>query len=120
MSTHGILGLLALLLTLVVGVSGVVTAGMMQWYTGDKPWAERDKVYRVAKLHRYSSYVMLLLGNAVCSGGTATYFSKIGFGWWGNFAVCTSLLFLILVGIHECVMRRYNRRNFKLIEGVEL
>ena len=71
-------------------------------------------------MHRYSSYAWLLLGNAVCSGGVATYFSKIGFGWWGNFAISTCLLLLILIGIHECLMRRYNRRNFKLIEGPEL
>ena len=48
MSTHGILGLLALLLTLFVGVSGIIVASMMQWYNGDKPWAGRDKVYKVA------------------------------------------------------------------------
>ena len=81
----------------------------MQWYTGDKPWAERDKVYRVAQVHRYSAYFMLLLGNGVCSGGIATYFSKIGYGWYGTFGVCTSIVFLICLGLHEFLLRYYNK-----------
>ena len=78
----------------------------MQWYTGDKPWAERDKVYRVAQVHRYSSYIMLLLGNGVCSGGIATYFSKIGYGIWGVFGVSSSAIFLFLVVLHEFCLTR--------------
>ena len=61
---------------------------------------------------------MLLLGNGVCSGGIATYFSKIGFGWYGNFGVCTSAFFLIMVGVHEFVMRRNNKKNFNLVSGL--
>ena len=63
---------------------------------------------------------MLLLGNGVCSGGIATYFSKIGFGWYGNFAVLTSVFFLLMIGIHEFVMRRNNRLNYNLIDGDDL
>ena len=63
---------------------------------------------------------MLLLGNGVCSGGIATYFSKIGYGIWGTFGVSTSIFFLLCLGLHEFFMRRYNRRNFKLIEGDKL
>ena len=119
-STHAILGLIALVMTLFVGISGLITAFMMQCYDGEKSWAERDKVYKVARVHRYSSYLMLLLGNGVCSGGIATYFSKIGYGIWGTFGVCSSIFFLLMVGLHEFLMRRYNRRNFKLIEGDKL
>ena len=117
---HSILGLLAFIITVFVGLTGLMTSCMMSFYDGDKPWAERDKVYNVAKVHRYSSYLMLALGNGVCSGGIATYFSKIGYGIWGTFGVCSSVFFLLMVGIHECIMRRYNRKNFKLIEGEEL
>ena len=119
-NAHSILGLIALILTIFVGVTGFITAAMMSCYNGDKAWAERDKVYNVAKVHRYSSYFMLLLGNGVCSGGIATYFSKIGYGIWGTFGVSTSIFFLLMVGLHEFFMRRYNRRNFKLIEGQAL
>ena len=98
----------------------MITAGMMHFYKGNKDWHERDAHYTVAKVHRYSSYLMLALGNGVCSGGIATYFSKIGFGIWGTFGVCTSIFFLLTVALHECCLRRYNKRNYKLIEGIEL
>ena len=60
---------------------------------------------------------MLLLGNGVCSGGIATYFSLIDYGLWGTFGVCTSIGFLILLGIHEFCLRRLKRKEYKLIEG---
>lgn len=63
---------------------------------------------------------MLVLGNGVCSGGVATYFSKIGYGIWGTFGVCTSVIFILMVVVHEFIMRRHNKQNFKLIEGDEL
>ena len=90
-------------------MTGILTAWFMQFYDGDKPWAERDRVYNYAKVHRYSSYLMLILGNGVCSGGIATYFSKIGFGIWGNFGACTSIVFLFAIAVHECLLRRLNR-----------
>lgn len=117
---HSVLGLIALIITLFVGITGMMTAGMMSYYNGDKSWAERDRVYNVAKVHRWSSYFMLLLGNGVCSGGIATYFSKIGYGIWGTFGVTSSIFFLLLLFVHEYIKRRYNRNNFKLIEGEEL
>ena len=120
MGPHNILGLIALIVTIFVGFTGMITSAMMSCYNGDKPWAERDKVYNIAKIHRWSSYFMLLLGNGVCSGGIATYFSLIDYGLWGTFGVCTSIFFLILLGLHEYFMRRYNHKNFKLIEGREL
>ena len=73
-----------------------------------------------AKVHRYSSYFMLLLANGVSSGGIATYFSKIGYGVWGTFGVTTSIFFLLLLGFHEFWMRRYNRKQFNIIEGEDL
>ena len=63
---------------------------------------------------------MLLLGNGVCSGGIATYFSKIGYGWYGTYGVCTSIAFLICLALHEFFLWRYNRWNYNLIEGIEL
>ena len=89
----------------------------MQWYDGEKEWAERDKVYNVAKVHRWSSYVMLILANGVCSGGFATYMSSTGYGYWGTFGLATSIVFLALISIHEACMRKNSKKRFKLIEG---
>lgn len=120
LNPHSILGTIALLLTLFVGITGMITSGMMHFYTGDKDWNERDKVYKVARVHKISSYFMLLLGNAVCSGGIASYFSLIGYGIWGTFAVCTSIFFLIMIAIYEYILRKYNKNKFHIIEGDEL
>ena len=119
MNAHSLLGLICLILTLVVGGSGFATAGMMAWYDGDPDWAERDKVFYVARFHRYISYFMLILGNGVCSGGVATYFAKIGYGVWGVFGISSSFIFLLLYVIHEYILRRFNSKiqNVKLIEG---
>jgi len=112
-NVHCVLGLIALLLSIFVGVTGVVTAGMMQLSTKESSeWTERDKHYNIAKVHRYASWIMLILGNGVCSGGIATYFSKIGYGIYGTFAVCSSSIFLVLIAIHEWLVRKHNRRNF--------
>ena len=92
----------------------------MQWYNGDEPWNTKDKVMDVAKMHRYSAYFMLVVGNGVCSGGVATYFARIGYGIWGTFGICSSALFLLMVVLHEYLMRRYNERNFQIIEGEKL
>mmetsp|Transcript_14883 Transcript_14883/g.20153 ORF Transcript_14883/g.20153 Transcript_14883/m.20153 type:complete len:161 (+) Transcript_14883:751-1233(+) len=120
MSVHSVLGMIALALLLLAGGSGIVTAFMMQFYKGDPEWAERDKVYNVAKAHRYISYIMLLWGNSVVTGGCWTYLKKIGFDPWGPICLIEITFFGLLWTIHECCLRRYNRHNFKIIEGDDL
>ena len=109
LSVHSILGILALILVLLASISGLATAGMMMFYDGDKDWSDRDKVYNVARAHRYISYVMLLWGNAVVTGGTWTYLKKIGFDPWGPITLMEITLFGLLWIAHECILRKYNR-----------
>ena len=117
LSVHSVLGILALVLLFLTGVSGIATAFMMGFYNSDPEWAAKDKVYNVAKAHRYISYVMLLWGNALVTGGTWTYLEKIGFDPWGPVALVEITFFGLLWVFHECILRRYNRKNFKIIEG---
>lgn len=119
-SVHSILGIIALALLFLTGGTGIVTAWMMRFYNGDPQWADRDKVYNVAKAHRYISYVMLLVGNAVVTGGTWTYLEKIGSGPYGPLALLEITFFGLLWIAHECILRRYNRKNFKIVEGEEI
>ena len=120
MSVHSVLGLIALILVVATGGSGMLTSGMMMFYNGDKEWADRDKVYNIAKAHRYISYVMLIWANAVVTGGTWTYLKKIGFSPYGPIALVEITFFGGLWIIHELILRRYNRKNFKIIEGNDL
>ena len=64
--------------------------------------------------------MMLLLGNGVCSGGIATYFTLINYGVWGTFGLCSSIIFLAFWAIHEVMLRRSNRLNSELIDGARL
>ena len=59
---------------LVASISGSVAAGTMRFYNGDKEWAEKERVTRIAKIHRYSSYVALLFGGVATSSGLGHYF----------------------------------------------
>ena len=120
MGVHSVLGLIALVLILIVGGSGIATSSMMMFYEDKKAWRDRDKVYNVAKFHRYVSYLMLIWGNAVVTGGTWTYLKKIGFEPWGPIALIEITLFGLLWMIHECCLRRYNKNNFKIVEGDKL
>jgi len=41
----------------------------MRFYNGDKPWPEKERVERVAKIHRFFGYFMLLFGNLTVMTG---------------------------------------------------
>lgn len=119
-SVHSVLGLFCLILVSLAGGSGLLTSCMMMFYNNDKSWADRDKVYNIAKFHRYVSYVTLIWANSVVTGGTWTYLKKIGFDPWGPIALLEILFFGLLWMLHECCLRRYNRQNFKIVEGDDL
>ena len=63
---------------------------------------------------------MLIFANSVVTGGTWTYLNKIGFDPWGPIALVEIAFFGTLWVIHEIILRRYNKRNFKIVEGDQL
>ena len=48
----------------------------MMGYSKDKAWTPQEKATMIGKIHRYSSYIMILFANIVVSGGTITYSLK--------------------------------------------
>lgn len=76
-SWHHAFGTTCLFLTILGSLSGTVTAGVMRAYNGDKPWSEKEKVERIAKIHRWAGYIMLLVGNVTCMTGIGYYFNEI-------------------------------------------
>ena len=54
----------------------MVTAGLMAFYKGDKPWTDHDKARRVAMYHRYFGYFILAVANATCMAGVINYVMK--------------------------------------------
>lgn len=107
---HNILGIVTLFVTVVGGLSGPATAGTMKMYNGDKPWAERERVERVAKFHRMAGYTMLFLGNVTAMTGIGHYFGDILQGDNRKILGVISLLsFCFIVMVLEAIYRLRNK-----------
>ena len=87
------------------------TAATMKAYKGDKPWTEKQRVERIAKIHRIFGYIMLFLGNWGIWSGLSDYYqyklySLGGRVNWGSYSM---ILFLILVITFEVIYRLRNK-----------
>ena len=71
---HYTVGTITLFLTILGSLSGTATASIMKAYNGDKSWSEKEKVQRVAKIHRWFGYAMLFVGNYTCMSGIGFYY----------------------------------------------
>ena len=115
-SIHNVIGSLAVVLTVVVSVTGSFTAAVMQFYRGDKPWSKREKVELVARIHRYFGYLMLFVGNvAVMTGAGHYYGEKMKGDERRILGVFSMLVFCILVVIFEAIYRIRNRYSLGLV-----
>lgn len=109
---HEVIGWLVVVVTIPGAMSGVFTAATMKMYKGDKPWTEKQRVERVAKIHRYFGYVMLLLGNWGIMSGVGNYYQYKLFGLveernnWGFYSM---FIFLTLVITFEVIYRLRNK-----------
>jgi len=52
----------------------MATIATMKHYHGDKDWSEKERVERIAKIHRIAGYFMLFIGNYTIMSGLLTYF----------------------------------------------
>ena len=78
-SAHGILGLICMLCSAVVGASGFACVCVMHESKSQR-WTKVERVTVVARIHRYAGYVMLFFGNLITSGGLVTYVFGISGG----------------------------------------
>jgi uncharacterized membrane protein len=100
-SIHGILGLLGMIITFLVGVSGVVTIWVM-FRAADERWEKHERITAIARIHRITGYVMLVFGNIIVSGGITTYLVSLGFGGKsaiGFFCITTWILCLVIMAM---------------------
>ena len=75
-STHTTFGNLCLIVTLIGAISGSLTAGMMR-FKNDKPWTAEEKATKVARIHRWFGYFMILLGNFSAASGIGHYYGDV-------------------------------------------
>ena len=61
-------------MTVLGSLTGMATIATMKHYHGDKDWSEKERVERIAKIHRIAGYFMLFIGNYTIMSGLLTYF----------------------------------------------
>ena len=71
---HNGLGSLSVVMAIIVSLTGSLTAATMRFYNGDKAWSEKERVRKIAKIHRIFGYLMLFIGNASIMTGISHYF----------------------------------------------
>ena len=107
---HNALGSLTVVCTLFGSFMGTYTAALMQFYNGDKPWSKEEKVQLVARIHRYSGYTMLFIGNAAIMTGVGHYFGdRLKGDERRVLGIFSFVVFCVLVAIFEAVFRIRNK-----------
>ena len=107
---HYILGTITLFVTMLGSLSGMLTIGTMRMYNGDKDWSEKEKIERIAKIHRYFGYFMLFIGNITIMSGCMHYFGEVLAGDNRNMLGVVSMLsFCFLVVLFETIYRFRNK-----------
>lgn len=109
-SVHNGLGTITLFVTILGTLTGSITAGVMRFYNGDKPWSEKERVEQIAKIHRWAGYLMLFIGNACCMTGVGHYYGDIlNDEKSAPLGVASLLLFIFLVVLFEVIHRLRNK-----------
>ena len=90
----------------------------MRMYNGDKDWAEKERVERIAKIHRYAGYFMLFIGNLTIMSGCFHYFGEVLAGDNRNIlGVISMLSFCFLVVLFETIYRLRNKYSLGHIKN---
>ena len=109
-TTHNAMGTATLFITIFGSISGIATAVTMQAYNGDKPWTKKERVEKVAKIHRIAGYTMLFIGNGTIASGLGYYYGKIMEGDGRKvLGVMSVLSFVLFVMIFESIFRIRNK-----------
>jgi hypothetical protein len=73
---HQVMGVVTIMISSVTSILGIVAAGLMAFYKGDKPWTDHDKARKAAFYHRCFGYFILIAANATCMAGLINYVMK--------------------------------------------
>lgn len=112
---HSLAGFFSCCITMIVGLSGSFTAALMQ-FKRRQEWIPRESVTNAAKFHRYSGYVMLLIGNATAMSGIQHYYGEVVMDYdMAPLGLISLLIFIVLVFIFEFFYRLANHRSDMVI-----
>jgi len=114
---HHAFGSLTVVITIAGALTGTITAAMMRFYNGDKPWSKQEKVEIIGKIHRYSGYLMLLIGNAAIMTGVGHYYgNRLKNDERRVLGIFSLIVFLVLVAIFEGLYRTRNKYSMGHIQ----
>ena len=112
---HSLAGFISCCITMIVGLSGSLTAGLMR-FRRHQEWEPRECVTDAAKFHRYSGYIMLLMGNVTAMLGILHYFCEVVMDIeMACLGFISLLTFVLLVILFEFFYRLANRRSDMVI-----
>ena len=118
---HTTVGWVCCIITIPGALTGSAAATIMRFYNGDKDWSEKERVTRIAKIHRWFGYVMLLMGAAGMTTGIGYYYKFIikqeADGMQLNMLSLLSFIFLII--IFETIYRVRNKYSLGHIKTPE-
>ena len=118
---HNALGTICVVATAIGALAGYVTAGMQAFYNEKEPWTKKDKALFVAKIHRWSGYVMLFIGNAAIMTGVGHYYGdKLKGDERKVLGFFSCIVFVILVAIFEGIYRIRNNYSMGHIETPDI
>ena len=117
---HNLFGTIFLFLAILGALTGYVLGGLMKFYQGDKAWSPKEKAEIIGKIHRWSGYTLLLLGNITLASGIGHYYDDIMDGDKRKALAPLSLLtFVLLVAIFETIYRLRNKYSLGQIKATE-
>ena len=112
---HSVLGIIACCFTVVVAVSGSVTWGLM--FKSASEWKPREAITQAGKLHRWSGYLMLALGNLTAFSGLWHYQYDIVMDYeMAPLGLISLLLFTLLIILFEICHCRANFRSDMVVD----
>ena len=109
-SLHNGMGTLVAFMSVLVAISGSLTATLQQFHKSDAKWTKQEKAQLVGKIHRYTGYIMLFVGNATIMTGIGYYFEdKLRGDERKVLGFFSFVVFVILVAIIEGAYRIRNK-----------
>ena len=109
-SLHNAMGTTMMFLSVLVTLSGSLSASVLRFYSGDKPWSAKEKSMMIGKIHRIFGYIVLLIGNFTITTGIFHYFEGTLQGDERSKLGAVSLLsFVLFIVVFEFIFRIRNK-----------
>lgn len=120
-SVHNGFGTITVFIVIFGSLSGSFTAATMRFYNGDKAWSKKERVTKVAQIHRYAGYLAIFIANAAIITGAGKYFNdRLRGDSRSILGLLSMFVFVVLVAIFEAVYRIRNTYSTSQIQTPDI